>query len=115
MMPLTSRRAGSVGLRPLPPLHPRRIVSGGMRVPHEVIRRATPLEESSAIVRVPAGLVATILLLVAGCSEDRPCPPPMLVCVATQEEAAEKNADLDPACQIYEVCDGGSDAGDAGD
>lgn len=42
-------------------------------------------------------------------------PPPNLVCVATQPEADQRNADLDPGCRIYEVCDAGADAtpGDA--
>lgn len=45
-----------------------------------------------------------------GCGEDKPCPPPMGVCVSTQEEADRRNADLDPGCRIYTVCN----AGDAG-
>lgn len=54
-------------------------------------------------------------LAVIACSDDKPCPPPMLICVADQEEADRKNADLRPGCHIYHVCDSGLDSGDAGD
>jgi len=57
------------------------------------------------------------MLVGIGCSDDEPCPPPMLVCVADQEEADRKNADLKHGCSSggYVVCDGGGDAAEGHD
>jgi len=59
-------------------------------------------------------MVAIVVLSSCG-SDDKPCPPPSLVCVSSQEEADRKNADLDPSCHIYHFCDGGLDATNEGD
>jgi hypothetical protein len=61
-----------------------------------------------------AVLVAGVVLGAFGC-EDKPCPPPMAVCVSSQAEADSRNADLDPGCHIYTVCNVGDAGADAAD
>ena len=62
-------------------------------------------------------LLPILAVAVVSCSSDEPCPPPMLICVADQEEADRKNADMKPGCSAgrYVVCDGGGDSADVSD
>jgi hypothetical protein len=59
--------------------------------------------------------VLSLVAITSLASDDKPCPPPMLVCVGSQEEADRKNAELAEGCHIYAVCDGAVDAADERD